>query len=337
MLQMAAQAAVTERKSSRSVANSTSTLWPPYAAPDQPKEVASSPNTVPLHAPSASLLPFQPEHAAERTRQAEGSMSHMGLQQDVRQEDNGNGIKGAGPSSARPSANAAEAETAVSALSSSRQADDSRQHAKPSDSVVIDGERDSMQKPSQQLKHHDASQPWGTSWKQPTVALQLPPGQSALSKVPSGLNQTRRSTVPDMLTKHSGAVASAAEADTDQSEYQLRRSTVAEVATEQPQHQRRRDSMADVPMADSRQQQGVRQSSRLQAARSLSWSHQPAESPQLHQRSSGNYQHTDTIPVSHTQLQKFRRTCFNFYIKAHTLLQLKLELGTSQCAGLLPK
>ena len=268
MLQMAAQAAASERKPSCSVANSTSSLWPPYAAPDeaQPDQATACTDTAPLSAPSASLLPFQPRSTAEEAMRRDCSTSQPGVQladigardseSEASQASAGGRSTDAVHSSAQQTGNSGDAaqNCSTDAQSGSWQHD--------SDTHTTSAESRNLQKPVLQLRHHDASQPWATQNQPPRNGL------------PAALTE-RQSSPSQMLLQQSG-----------QKQPHLGQLGLGKVPSGHQQH--RRATVTDVPMEGSKQQQGcARQSGALHAARSLSWSHQAVESPQLHLHSSG--------------------------------------------------
>lgn len=263
MLQMATQAGASERKPSRSVANSTSTLWPPSIAPDPHRQAACGNTTDPLD-PAFLQRPFlQPHLGAETVQQAELSQQDVGqVQESSGDEDT------AEPSSAFQVADHA-ALTAVPAAPSSSQPDSLPKHVNPHGGHVPTGDADVLQHQGMHMRrHHDASQPWGSSGKQPSRARQsMPTGQAALVGITCRPQQLRRSTVPDVPSRHASGAFEAATRD------------VAEQAGQQ--HTRGTATAGHL-------QGSAKPSSRLPAARSLSWSHQAADSPLLHQHSSGD-------------------------------------------------
>ena len=250
MLQMAAQAAANDRKPTRSVANSTSTLWPLQAAQQlQPQQATAMASTTDLlFAPSASLLPYQPQHTAAEAADRTGDRPQQNMQQtSIAAQDSEPEARHASAvdqtidavqSSGQLSLNPAAAATRPSHVPQA----EGLQQQSAGETNNADADSASMHKSGLQLTHHDASQPWGTSWKQPSLApVELPLGQSGLGKLPSGPDQHRRATA------------------------------------------------SDVPVNGPRPQQGsARPSNGLHIARSLSWGNQTAETPRLHQHQHGS-------------------------------------------------
>ena len=287
MLQMAAQAAASEREPSCSVANSTSTLWPPYAAPveAQPDQATACTTTMPLSAPSASLLPFRPRSTAEEAMPRDWSASQQGVQQadiatrdiesEASQANAGGQSADAVHSFAQQTGNTGDAAQNCSDDAQSG----SWQHDSDTHTSSIDSRN--LQKPVLQLRHHDASQPWGTTQNQPPRNGLPAETQSGLSQMPwqqSRQNQT-----------HSGQLGQ------------------GKVPSGHQQH--RRATATDVLMEGSKQQQQDRakQSGALHAARSLSWSHHAAESPLLHSSGVSELPASNLLNVFHSQGSLQRR------------------------------
>ena len=219
MLQMAANAAVPTARPSRTAETSTSTLW----------------------APGAPLLQEQPPCLVTAAPD-----SHQ-QQQPTQLQDALQGTQGSGTadwSEAQPAPRGGESEPSTLPT----EAADEGAHAAAADSPeqssvqsqaedpANSGMPHSMQLPTQHGSHHDAHQPWATSWSQPALpALTVPTAQSG-SKMPVKQQQHRRSTA------------------------------------------------SDVPASRALQQQAMRNSSGLQAARSLSWSQSAAADQPLASR-----------------------------------------------------
>ena len=197
MLQMAAQAAAHERKPDRSVANSTSTLWP-LQAPEQlqPQQASAVTSTTDsLFAPSASLLPYQPQHTAGAATPTSGNRSGQDSGPEARHisavDQTADDVQSSGQLSSNPAA-------AATGPSHGPNAERLQQHA-AEETNGANADSASMHKSGLQLTHHDASQPWGMAWKQPSLApVKLPLGQSGLGKLPSGPHQHRRATASDV-------------------------------------------------------------------------------------------------------------------------------------------
>lgn len=179
MLQMAANAAVPPARPSRTAETSTSTLW----------------------APGAPVLPEQPPCLLQTSRTAAPD-SHQ-QQQPTQLQDTLQGTQGSGTADWPEAQHAAE--SVASGLTAEADAEDA--HAAAADSrdqssvqsqaedLASSGMSHSMQLPPQQGSHHDAHQPWATSWSQPALpALTVP---TAGSNRPVKQQQHRRSTASD--------------------------------------------------------------------------------------------------------------------------------------------